>query len=529
MIKRKKIVLISSVLLMAPTVLSTSYSTETPVQAAEDNQTKDNLILNGDFSEGTDHWETWNGEGGESSFDIEDEQAVITIESIAGMHPEWGVPISWSSQLNQDGIDLEANHRYVISFDAQSSVERPITVERTNLSENPQSHHLITEEMQTFEVEFSTLQSGTMMLNFLFGNVQQEGAETPEDEHTLTFDNISVQSLGEVVEEEAEREWELTWSDEFEGDSLDSSRWNIDTGNGFYNEGEWISGWGNNELQYYDEENVRVEDGRLILEAKEEERSDEYGEYDYTSGKITSEGLFSQAYGRFEASMKLPEGQGYWPAFWMMPEDDVYGGWAASGEIDIMENRGSETNQVSGAIHYGGIYPNNTYSEGAYRFDEGSTQEFNTYAVEWEPEEIRWYVNDELFYRTGDWHSEEGEYPAPFDQEFHLILNLAVGGWFGGDPDDTTEFPRQVEVEYVRAYEDVNANHEASAAPADSDVDADQSDEGDASDLDEGTEEDAETTTGEGLPQTATILWTIGAIGLIGLVAGLGMKYFRRK
>lgn len=195
-----------------------------------------------------------------------------------------------------------------------------------------------------------------------------------------------------------------------------------------------------------------------------------------------------------------------------------------------MENRGSETNQVSGAIHYGGIYPNNTYSEGSFRFDEGSTQEFNTYAVEWEPEEIRWYVNDELFYRTGDWHSEEGEYPAPFDQEFHLILNLAVGGWFGGDPDATTDFPAQVEVDYVRAYEDVNANHEVSAAPADSD--ADESDEDDASDeidLDEGTEEDAETTTGEGLPQTATILWTIGAIGLIGLVASLVMRYFRRK
>jgi len=524
MIKRKKIVLISSVLLLVSAALNHNQASETPALAAEDNQGEDNLILNGDFSEGTDHWDTWNGEGGESTFDVEEEQVVVTIHIIAGMHPEWGVPISWSSQLNQDGIDLEANNRYVITFDAKSSVERPITLERTNLSENPQSHHLITEEMQTFEVEFSTLQSGTMMLNFLLGNVQQDGAETPEDEHTLTFDNISVQSLGEVEEEDAEREWELTWYDEFEGDSLDSSKWNIDIGNGFYNEGEWISGWGNNELQYYDEENVRVEDGRLILEAKEEERSDEYGEYDYTSGKITSEGLFSQSYGRFEASMKLPEGQGYWPAFWMMPEDDVYGGWAASGEIDIMENRGSETNQVSGAIHYGGIYPNNTYSEGAYRFDEGSTQEFNTYAVEWEPEEIRWYVNDELFYRTSDWHSEEGEYPAPFDQEFHLILNLAVGGWFGGDPDEITEFPAQVEVEYVRAYIDVNANHEASAALADS-----AADEDDTTDVDDESEEGAANTEDEGLLQTSTILWTVGAIGLIGLVAGLGMKYFRRK
>lgn len=323
--KRTSMILISCMLLMAPVALITIQNSETLALAAEDDQTDDNLVLNGDFSEGADYWETWNGEGGESSVDIEDEQAVVTIHSIAGMHPEWDIPISWSSQFQQDGIELEANQKYVITIDAMSSVERPITVERTNLSGNPQSHHLITEDMQTFEVEFNTLQSGTMMLNFLLGNVQQDGAETPEEEHTLTFDNISVQSLGEVEEEQTVREWGMTWYDDFEGDSLDLDKWTIDTGNGFYNEGEWISGWGNNELQYYDEDNVRVEDGRLILEAKEEERLDEYGEYDYTSGKITTEGLFSQAYGRFEASMKLPEGQGYWPAFWMMPEDDVLG------------------------------------------------------------------------------------------------------------------------------------------------------------------------------------------------------------
>ncbi|MDZ7835065.1 MAG: glycoside hydrolase family 16 protein [Alkalibacterium sp.] len=103
---------------------------------------------------------------------------------------------------------------------------------------------------------------------------------------------------------------------------------------------EWIPGWGNDEKQYYHEDNVRLEDGKLILEAKEEKMSDDQGDYDYTSGKVLTDGKFSQTYGRFEASMKLPEGQGYWPAFWMMPQDDTYGGWAASGELDIMENAG---------------------------------------------------------------------------------------------------------------------------------------------------------------------------------------------
>ncbi|SES31090.1 glycoside hydrolase family 16 protein [Salisediminibacterium halotolerans] len=259
---------------------------------------------------------------------------------------------------------------------------------------------------------------------------------------------------------DSEPDWQMTWNDEFDGDELDTSKWRIDIGNGFYDGDEWIPGWGNEELQSYQEDNVTVEDGKLILEAREEQVSDEHGDYDYTSGKVLTDESFSQAYGRFEAKMKLPEGQGYWPAFWMMPQDDVYGGWAASGEIDIMENRGSETDIVGAAIHYGDLWPDNTYTAEEYYFPDGqSTTEFNEYAIEWEPGEIRWYVNDELYSTKTDWYTEYGEYPAPFDQEFHMILNLAVGGWYGGDPDETTEFPGQVEVDYVRAYEDANAEH----------------------------------------------------------------------
>lgn len=260
--------------------------------------------------------------------------------------------------------------------------------------------------------------------------------------------------------EEQAPDWQMTWQDEFEGEELDTSKWRIDIGNGFYDGDEWIEGWGNNELQSYQKDNVRVEDGKLILEAREEAVSDEHGNYEYTSGKVLTEGLFSQAYGRFEASMKLPEGQGYWPAFWMMPEDDVYGGWAASGEIDIMENRGSEIDKVGAAIHYGDLWPENTYSEESYYFPEGQDiTDFNEYAIEWEPGEIRWYVNDELYSVKTEWGTRYGEYPAPFDQEFHMILNLAVGGWYGGEPDETTVFPGQVEIDYVRVYEDADAEH----------------------------------------------------------------------
>ena len=258
----------------------------------------------------------------------------------------------------------------------------------------------------------------------------------------------------------SEPNWQMTWNDEFDEGSLDEDKWRIDIGNGFYDGDEWIEGWGNNESQSYQRDNVFVEDGKLVLEAREETVSDDKGTYDYTSGKVLTDESFSQAYGRFEASMKLPEGQGYWPAFWMMPQDDVYGGWAASGEIDIMENRGAETDKVGAAIHYGDMWPDNTYSEQSYTFPEGeSTTDFNEYAIEWEPGEIRWYVNDELYSTKTEWSTAYGAYPAPFDQEFFMILNLAVGGWYGGEPDETTEFPGRVEVDYVRVYEDADAEH----------------------------------------------------------------------
>ncbi len=267
-------------------------------------------------------------------------------------------------------------------------------------------------------------------------------------------------------------DWELTFEDNFEGDTLDTDIWSYDIGNGFFEpDGTFVPGWGNQELQSYQEDNVRVENGQLIIEAKDQEVSDDTGTYDYTSGKIHTKGNFSQTYGRFEARMSLPEGQGFWPAFWMMPEDDVYGAWAASGEIDIMENAGATPDKVGGAIHYGSQWPNNTYTASDYHFEDGfDTTDMNTYAVEWEPGEIRWYVNDELYQTLNNWSAKDSanatkfSYPAPFDQDFYMILNLAVGGWYGGAPDDATVFPNQVKVDYVRAYE--KSSYDAPTEPS---------------------------------------------------------------
>ncbi|HEV2692360.1 MAG TPA: glycoside hydrolase family 2 TIM barrel-domain containing protein, partial [Verrucomicrobiae bacterium] len=252
----------------------------------------------------------------------------------------------------------------------------------------------------------------------------------------------------------AHADWQLTWSDEFDGNSLNAGNWTFDLGNG-------SGGWGNNELENYTSrpENVYVTNGLLHIVARQEN----YGGQNYTSAKLKTLGLFSKKYGRFEFKAKLPSGQGYWPALWMMPKDEVYGTWAASGEIDITENKGNNPSNVLGTIHYGGMYPNNTHSSGpSFNFSSGdSVTNFHVYALEWTNNAIRWYVDNQLYETQTSWWSSSNPtntnirnpYPAPFDQSFYIIMNLAVGGNFGGNPDGTTVFPGEMQVDYVRVYD----------------------------------------------------------------------------
>lgn len=418
-----------------------------------------NRIINGNFTDETNHWTTLHEFDGEANFTVENGLAKVEIIDLGvKIHPEWNVPISWSTQLVQEDISISNGYTYELTFDAYSSQPRPIEIEFTGLSGIENKKFNLNDELQTFSYEFDyNFQSTNFDFKFLLGNVSSENdIETPESNHSVYIDNISLKPIKELDDSsDNEINWTLSWSDEFDSDTLDLSKWKYDTGNYMQsNDGEWVQGWGNNELQNYQPDNVYLQDGKLIIEAREEITTDEHDTYNYTSGKITTDDLFSQTYGRFEARMKLPEGQGFWPAFWLMPQEDVYGGWASSGEIDIMENRGDQLDIVGAAVHYGGGWPNNVHTTGEYHFPSNSSiTDFNVYSLEWEPGELRWYVNDELYYKTNEWHSDQGEYPAPFDQEFYIILNLAVGGWYGLEPNEETLFPSQVEVDYVRVYE----------------------------------------------------------------------------
>ncbi|MCH8567725.1 MAG: family 16 glycosylhydrolase [Balneolales bacterium] len=255
--------------------------------------------------------------------------------------------------------------------------------------------------------------------------------------------NLNAQSTSNI-------EWELVWSDDFEGNELDLTKWSYQYGTGA---SEGLSGWGNAELQYYTDrpQNIFVQNGMLHIVAREES----FGGMDYTSARIRSINQGDWRYGRFEARAKMPEGQGMWPAIWMMPTDGVYGRWPASGEIDIMELVGHEPNILHGTIHYG---PPHTFSGGSYTLPSGNfSDNFHTFAVEWENGEIRWYIDDILYHTETDWFSQGQGFPAPFDQRFHFLLNLAVGGNWPGDPDETTVFPQQMVVDYVRVYQNPNA------------------------------------------------------------------------
>jgi beta-glucanase (GH16 family) len=243
--------------------------------------------------------------------------------------------------------------------------------------------------------------------------------------------------------------WTLTWSDEFNGPSgsaPDSTKWTFDTGG---------NGWGNRELETYTSrpKNVYQDHGNLVISAFREKFTGEDGiERNYTSGRLKSEGLFAQKYGRFEARIKIPNGQGMWPAFWLLGDNVRDVGWPNCGEVDIMENIGSEPRKNHGSMHQPGAFGNGS-ATGIYTLSHGSRlgDAFHIYALEWDPKSIRFYVDDNL-YETQTPASLPAGATWVFDHPFFIILNVAVGGSWPGRPDASTVFPQNMLVDYVRVY-----------------------------------------------------------------------------
>jgi len=243
------------------------------------------------------------------------------------------------------------------------------------------------------------------------------------------------------------QEWRLVWSEEFDYEGLpDPDKWSYDTrGN--------ATGWGNNEKQFYTSENsanAYVKDGILTITALKEPVEGK----EYTSARLITRGKGEWLYGRFEIRAKNPTGRGTWPAIWMMPAANTYGGWPASGEIDIMENVGFDPDTIVGAAHTR-AYNHSIGTEKSARIHVPTNYtDFHVYALEWEPEEYRLYVDGEHFFTFRNEGTGFAEWP--YDKPFYLILNLAIGGNWGGQQGiDDTLFPHRFEIDYVRVYERV--------------------------------------------------------------------------
>ncbi len=240
--------------------------------------------------------------------------------------------------------------------------------------------------------------------------------------------------------------WRLVWQDEFDGDEINPENWTYDIGG-------W--GWGNGEAQYYTNrpENARVENGLLVIEARQEKFEDKY----YTSARLLTQGLQAFQYGRIEARIKVPSGGGTWPAFWMLGDnfgretaDPNQSNWPNVGEIDIMEYVGREPDLVVGTVHgpgYAGAGGLTKWN----RQDYPIADDFHTFAIEWDYEGIRWFYDDELYYDLD--RGAVGDREWVFDQPFFIILNLAIGGTLGGTISLDTKFPTNLYVDYVRVYQ----------------------------------------------------------------------------
>lgn len=278
--------------------------------------------------------------------------------------------------------------------------------------------------------------AGIVGISFLLAGCESKVAEETK---VVEEDTSSIQLEG----------YNLLWHDEFEGDTLNEDIWTREVRE---------VGWTNNELQAYvdSEDNVFVKDGNLILKALDS------GDGTYTSGKVNSQNKADFTYGKVVARAKVPEGKGLWPAIWMMPQDEEhYGQWPKCGEIDIMEILGDDVKKTYSTIHYGEPHAE---QQGSYVIanvlkDGTFASDYHDYSVEWEPGEMRFYVDDIEVLTVNDWFTAvQGEddkpYPAPFDQPFFVQMNLAVGGNWPGDPDENTDFEKaEFAIDYVRVYQ----------------------------------------------------------------------------
>lgn len=269
---------------------------------------------------------------------------------------------------------------------------------------------------------------------------------------SLVISSLMVSSFIPTVTAKADTGWNLAWSDEFNETNINTSNWKFETGG---------DGWGNNELEYYTNrpENARIENGNLVVEARKEN----YNGMNYTSARLKSQGLKNWTYGKVEARMKLPAGQGVWPAFWMLGENISQVSWPKCGEIDIMEHINNES-AIHGTIHWDST-GNNTHAQYGAASPNIDVTQYHVYSIEWDASSIKWFVDGTQYLEANIANNINGT--DEFHKPFFILFNLAIGGNWPGNPDGSTPFPAKMYVDYVRVYQHGDNNPTpAPTAPA---------------------------------------------------------------
>ncbi|MBE7169274.1 MAG: family 16 glycosylhydrolase [Williamsia sp.] len=284
----------------------------------------------------------------------------------------------------------------------------------------------------TFSVRLSSPENGTLIRQTAVGTIRNDDSKVP-------FTNAGYDAPTSYPG------YSLAWSEEFNGSVLDDKVWSYENGDGC----PTLCGWGNNELENYTSrpDNLFFQDGKMIIEARQET----LGGKNYTSARIKTQGKKGFKFGRIDIRAKLPAGKGIWPALWLMPQDNVYGVWPKSGEIDLMEAIGSEPAKILGTLHYG-PGPGSTNISRNYVLPAGTfNNEFHVFSMEWKQDQVKLYVDNNLFSTVSK--ADLGNNAYPYNETFYLIVNLAVGGNLPGSPDASTYFPQWFILDYIRWYQ----------------------------------------------------------------------------
>ncbi|MBL7743571.1 MAG: family 16 glycosylhydrolase, partial [Chitinophagaceae bacterium] len=314
-----------------------------------------------------------------------------------------------------------------------TAVTNQSVVFQPNETEKTISINVVADNAREGDDDFSVILTGAVNANIY--QFTGSGVIT-NDDVTISFSNTGFDAPASYPG------YTLWWGEEFNSGSLDMNAWTFENGDGCPN----VCGWGNNELEYYRPENLFFQDGKMVIEAKKES----YGGKNYTSTKILTRGKKSFKFGRIDIRAILPKGKGIWPAFWLLPQNNVFGGWPSSGEIDLMELVGHEPNRTHGTIHYG-PGPGSTSINRNYALPAGTfNDKFHVFSLEWKQDQLKWYVDDVLYSTINK--ADIGAFNWPFNEDFFFIINCAVGGNWPGSPDATTYFPQWLIVDYVRVY-----------------------------------------------------------------------------